>query len=62
MRLESASPPLPVISERCAKAGGWWPSALEDLALEGGVGDVVLAADHVGDAEIGVVHHRGEGG
>ena len=45
---------------RCAKAGGSAPSAPKHLDLHGGVGDVVLAADDVGDAEIDVVDRRGQ--
>ena len=33
---------------------------LDDLDLRAGVADVVLAADHVGDAEVDVVDHRGQ--
>ncbi len=33
---------------------------LEDLDLRAGIGDVVLAADHVGDAQVDIVDHRGQ--
>ena len=36
------------------------PEGLEDLDLHRRVGDVVLAADHVGDAEVDVVDDRGQ--
>ena len=63
-------------ARRCASTGPrrsasvsrlWWPKAgagaakrLEDLDLHRGVGDVVFAADDMGDAEVDVVDHRGQ--
>ena len=43
------------------EAGGVGPKRLEDLDLGAGVGDVVLAPDHMGDLHVDVVHHRRQG-
>ncbi len=60
MRLLSPSPSAPVSRLWCAKVRHRAAQRLEDLDLRAGVGDVVLAADHMGDAEVDVVDHRGQ--
>ena len=47
-------------SGRCANCGASTPSAFEDEQVLEGVGEVILAADDVADAEIGIVDARGE--
>ncbi|BAF87777.1 glutamyl-tRNA synthetase [Azorhizobium caulinodans ORS 571] len=42
------------------KARGRAAQRLEQLDLDGGVGDMILAANHVGDAHVEIVHHGGE--
>ena len=59
-RLDRPPPGASTSSGKCAKAGTARAQRLEDLDLRAGVGDVVLAADHVGDAEVDVVDHRGQ--
>ena len=46
---------------RSARRRGSRAERREQVDLHAGVGDVVLAADDVGDAGVDVVHHRGEG-
>ena len=60
-RLDSASPPAPTSSGKCAKCGTARAQRLEDLDLRRGVGDVILAADDVGDGEVDIVDHRRQG-
>ena len=43
-----------------AELGSLSAERLEQLDLHGRVGDVVLAANHMGDAELDVVDHRGQ--
>ena len=43
-----------------AKVGHSSGESLKNLNLHRRVGDVILAADDMGDAELGVVDHRGE--
>ena len=59
-RLEKPRPSASPISGRCANRRRRPVQRREDGELERGVGDVVLAADDVGDAEIRVVDRRGE--
>ena len=60
LRLESLVPSGATSSGRCANCGGLGAEALEDEQVLEGVGEVVLAADDVADAEIGIVDAGGE--
>ena len=58
-RLLSLAPSGPWISGMWAKRGGVRADRPVELGLAEGVGQVVVAADHVGDAHVDVVdHHR----
>ena len=59
-RLESLAPSGPWISGMWAKAGHGPAQRLVDQRLARGVVQVVVAADHVGDAHVVVVDHHGE--
>ena len=55
----SLAPSAPWISGIWAKSGGVQPQALVELDLPEGVGEMVVAADHMGDAHVVIVdHHR----
>ena len=55
-RLENCRPAASAISGRWAKARRRGIQRSQDRELERGVADVVLAADDVGDAQLGIVH------
>ena len=58
-RFDSLAPSGPWISGTWANTGTSQPMALVDLHLAGGVGEVVDAADDVGDAHVVVVDDDG---
>ena len=60
LRLDSLAPSGATSSGRWANCGGAVAEALEDEQVLEGVGEVILAADDVADAEIGVVGAGGE--
>ena len=55
LRFESFEPSGAISSGRCANFGSWTPQRLEDQDVLERVGQVFLAAQDVGDAEIGIV-------
>ena len=60
-RLDSASPPAPTSSGKCAKCGTGRAQRLEDLDLGRGVGDMIFAAHDMADGEIDIIGHRRQG-
>ena len=60
LRLESLVPSGATSRGRCANCGGVGAEALEDEQVLEGVGEVILAANDVADAQIGVVDAGGE--
>jgi hypothetical protein len=58
--LDSFEPSGPWISGICAITGTVPAERLVDLRLARGVGEVIVAADDVGDAHVVIVDHDGE--